>query len=60
MTTLVQFEQLKSLGYNTIPVYRQRLADTETPFLFLRASKNTNKHICLSLLKVGRTGRVIP
>ena len=31
MTTLVQFEQLKSAGYNTIPVYRQRLADTETP-----------------------------
>ena len=31
MTTLVQFEQLKAAGYNTIPVYRQRLADTETP-----------------------------
>jgi anthranilate/para-aminobenzoate synthase component I len=31
MTTLVQFEQLKSAGYNTIPVYCQRLADTETP-----------------------------
>ena len=31
MTTLAQFEQLKAAGYNTIPVYRQRLADTETP-----------------------------
>ncbi|HRA91768.1 MAG TPA: anthranilate synthase component I, partial [Acinetobacter sp.] len=31
MTTLAQFEQLKSSGYNTIPIYRQRLADTETP-----------------------------
>lgn len=31
MTTLAQFEQLKASGYNTIPVYRQRLADTETP-----------------------------
>ena len=31
MTTFAQFEQLKSAGYNTIPVYRQRLADTETP-----------------------------
>ena len=31
MTTLVQFEQLKAAGYNTIPVYRQPLADTKTP-----------------------------
>lgn len=31
MTTLAQFEQLQHAGYNTIPVYRQRLADTETP-----------------------------
>ena len=31
MTTSVQFEQLKSSGYNLIPVYRQRLADTDTP-----------------------------
>ncbi len=31
MTTLTQFEQLKTAGYNLIPVYRQRLADTETP-----------------------------
>ncbi len=31
MTTQTQFEQLKQQGYNLIPVYRQRLADTETP-----------------------------
>ncbi len=31
MTTQIQFDQLKSAGYNLIPVYRQRLADTETP-----------------------------
>ncbi len=31
MTTLNQFEQLKTAGYNLIPVYRQRLADTDTP-----------------------------
>lgn len=31
MTTASQFEQLQAAGYNTIPVYRQRLADTETP-----------------------------
>ena len=31
MTTSSQFEQLKTAGYNLIPVYRQRLADTDTP-----------------------------
>lgn len=31
MTTQTQFDSLKSDGYNLIPVYRQRLADTETP-----------------------------
>ena len=31
MTTQTQFEQLKASGYNLIPVYRQRLADTDTP-----------------------------
>jgi len=31
MTSIQQFEQLKSSGYNLIPVYRQRLADTDTP-----------------------------
>ena len=31
MTTQIQFQQLQSQGYNLIPVYRQRLADTDTP-----------------------------
>lgn len=31
MTTQQQFQQLVSQGYNLIPVYRQRLADTDTP-----------------------------
>ncbi|AUX90688.1 anthranilate synthase component I [Acinetobacter sp. ACNIH1] len=31
MTTSAQFQQLASQGYNLIPVYRQRLADTDTP-----------------------------
>ena len=31
MSSIQQFEQLKNTGYNLIPVYRQRLADTDTP-----------------------------
>ena len=31
MITQAQFSQLHAQGYNLIPVYRQRLADTETP-----------------------------
>ncbi len=31
MSSIQQFEQLKNAGYNLIPVYRQRLADTDTP-----------------------------
>ena len=31
MTSLSQFNQLKSSGFNLIPVFRQRLADTDTP-----------------------------
>jgi anthranilate synthase component 1 len=56
MTTLVQFEQLKSAGYNTIPVYRQRLADTETPLSVFARFKEQNKLISLSLLKGGELG----
>ena len=33
MTTQAQFQQLAAQGYNLIPVYRQRLADTDTPLL---------------------------
>lgn len=42
MTTHTQFEQLKQQGFKTIPVFRQRLADTETPltiFARLREQK---------------------
>lgn len=42
MTTQIQFDSLKAQGYNLIPVYRQRLADTETPlsvFARLKAHK---------------------
>jgi len=40
MTTLNQFESLKHAGYNLIPVYRQRLADTETPLsVFARLNR---------------------
>lgn len=31
MMTSQKFEQLKAQGFNTIPVYRRRLADTDTP-----------------------------
>lgn len=46
MTTLAQFEQLKAEGFNTIPVYRQRLADTETPLsIFARLKNNTQAYL---------------
>lgn len=52
MTTLAQFEQLKAAGYNTIPVYRQRLADTETPLsVFLLVLRIKHRLTYLSLLK---------
>ncbi len=37
MTTQAQFQQLNAQGYNLIPVYRQRLADTDTPHFYFRA-----------------------
>lgn len=58
MTTLAQFEQLKASGYNTIPVYRQRLADTETPLSVFARFKEQNKLIYLNRLRVVKTGRV--
>lgn len=59
MTTLAQFKQLKAAGYNTIPVYRQRLADTETPLSVLLVLKTTRKLIYLSRSKVAKIGRAI-
>lgn len=57
MTTLAQFEQLKAAGYNTIPVYRQRLADTETPLSVLLVLRIKHRLTYLSLLKGVKTGR---
>ncbi|RDF61233.1 anthranilate synthase component I, partial [Acinetobacter baumannii] len=46
MTTLAQFEQLRAAGYNTIPVYRQRLADTEPPLsVFARFMDQTQAYV---------------
>ena len=46
MTTLTQFEQLKAAGYNLIPVYRQRLADTETPLsVFARLKQHQQAYL---------------
>ena len=46
MTTLAQFEQLKSAGYNLIPVYRQRLADTDTPLsVFARLKQHQQAYL---------------
>lgn len=59
MTTLAQFEQLKAAGYNTIPVYRQRLADTETPLSVLLVLKTIHKLIYLSQSKVAKIGHAI-
>lgn len=46
MTTQPQFEQLKAAGYNLIPVYRQRLADTETPLsVFARLKQHQQAYL---------------
>ncbi|OTG67210.1 anthranilate synthase component I [Acinetobacter silvestris] len=46
MTTQTQFEQLKSVGYNLIPVYRQRLADTDTPLsVFARLKQHKQAYL---------------
>ncbi|WP_298147403.1 anthranilate synthase component I [uncultured Acinetobacter sp.] len=46
MTTQAQFSQLQAQGYNLIPVYRQRLADTETPLsIFARLKSHTNAYL---------------
>ena len=46
MTTQIQFDQLKAAGYNLIPVYRQRLADTETPLsVFARLKQHKQAYL---------------
>ena len=46
MTTAHQFQQLQTQGYNLIPVYRQRLADTETPLsVFARLKQDQQAYL---------------
>ncbi|MDO4223177.1 MAG: anthranilate synthase component I [Acinetobacter sp.] len=46
MTTHAQFEQLKQQGYNLIPVFRQCLADTETPLsVFARFKQQAQAYL---------------
>ena len=46
MTTQAQFNLLKDAGYNLIPVYRQRLADTETPLsVFARLKSHEQAYL---------------
>lgn len=46
MTTQAQFQQLAAQGYNLIPVYRQRLADTETPLsVFARLKQHQHAYL---------------
>ncbi|MDM1342010.1 anthranilate synthase component I [Acinetobacter pseudolwoffii] len=46
MTTQAQFQQLAAQGYNLIPVYRQRLADTDTPLsIFARLRQHQQAYL---------------
>ncbi|SEL51362.1 anthranilate synthase component I [Acinetobacter sp. DSM 11652] len=46
MTTSTQFQQLQSQGFNLIPVYRQRLADTDTPLsVFARLKQHQRAYL---------------
>lgn len=46
MTTQAQYQQLQAAGYNLIPVYRQRLADTETPLsVFVRLKEHEQAYL---------------
>ena len=46
MTTQAQFNLLKDADYNLIPVYRQRLADTETPLsVFARLKSHEQAYL---------------
>ncbi|QIO07099.1 anthranilate synthase component I [Acinetobacter shaoyimingii] len=46
MTTENQFQQLQAQGYNLIPVYRQRLADTDTPLsVFARLKDHSQAYL---------------
>jgi anthranilate synthase component I len=46
MTTLAQYQELESKGFNLIPVYRQRLADTDTPLsIFARLKEHKQAYL---------------
>ncbi|MEB3766814.1 anthranilate synthase component I [Acinetobacter sp. MD2] len=46
MMTSQKFALLQQQGYNTIPVYRQRLADTDTPLsIFARLKENQHAYL---------------
>ena len=46
MTTQSQFQQLQAQGFNLIPVYRQRLADTDTPLsVFARLKDHAQAYL---------------
>ena len=46
MTTQAQFQELAAQGYNLIPVYRQRLADTDTPLsIFARLKQHQQAYL---------------
>ncbi len=59
MTTLAQFEQLKAAGYNTIPVYRQRLADTETPLSVFARFKDQTQAYLFESVEGGKLGALL-
>ena len=58
MTTSAQFQQLASQGYNLIPVYRQRLADTILLYLSL-PSETTPTGLSVRICGRGETGHAI-
>jgi len=57
MTTQVQYEQLKAQGYNLIPVYRQRLADTETPLSVFARLKDHQQAYLFESVEGGVDGK---
>jgi anthranilate synthase component 1 len=46
MMTPELFQQLQQQGFNTIPVYRRRLADTDTPLsVFARLKQHSQAYL---------------
>lgn len=55
MTTLTQFTELEQAGYTTIPVFRQRLADTETPLTVFARLKSQKLAYLFESVEGGET-----